>query len=268
MINRFSDRITICGLLCSAVLALTTVPASAGVGNAPVPKTTGNFNNPDVMPLQSSPFGATYEEWSARFWQWQFSLPVNANPIFDTADCSAGQSGHVWFLGGSALGFQTSPGVVTATANRACNVPPGTALFFPVVNNECSTIPGDQVPPFTSALTDLKPCARFASSFIDPSPGKLYVILDGVSIKALTQYEVSSPLFTFGPLPDNNVLQSFGLVAPAGTTAQSVSDGIQLMLHPLSAGKHVLHFHAETDLSPLGLPRFIQDITYYLTVGH
>jgi hypothetical protein len=65
-------------------------------------------------------------------------------------------------------------------------------------------------------------------------------------------------------MPDKNVLQSFGLFAPAGTLAHSVSDGIHLMLHPLSPGIHVLHFYAELDLGPIGGPKFIQDITYSL----
>src|SRR5690242_15482225 len=57
--------------------------------------------NPGVIPVNASPYGATYGEWSARWWQWAFSLPVDHHPLFDTADCSAGQSGPVWFLGAS-----------------------------------------------------------------------------------------------------------------------------------------------------------------------
>jgi len=57
-------------------------------------------NNPAVMPVNSNPHGASYGEWAARWWQWEFSLPTTGNPIFDTADCNAGQTGKVWFLGG------------------------------------------------------------------------------------------------------------------------------------------------------------------------
>jgi hypothetical protein len=257
---------TQCGVISVLVLALIPGTAFAVVPAVAIPKTVGNFNNPAVMPVNSSPFGLSYGQWSARFWQWQFSLPVNANPIFDTADCSAGQSGKVWFLGGSALPFEISPGVLLARVTRTCTVPSGTALFVPIVNNECSTIPGDQLPGFSPTPADLEPCAKFASSFI--VPGTLSASLDETRIKALTQYELASPLFTFGPLPDNNVLQFFGLVAPAGTTAQSVNDGIHLMLHPLSTGNHVLRFYAELDLGPIGGPKFIQDITYYIRVSH
>ncbi len=236
--------------------------AFAVVPGKPIFKAAGNFDNPAVMPVQSSPFGASYAVWSARFWQWEFSLPVTAHPLFETADCSAGQAGHVWFLGGTFLTFSPSPGVVLGQADRTCVVPPGTALFFPVVNNECSTIPGDQLPGFTTppiTPEKLQACAKFASSFIVAS--SLKATLDGVPINGLTQYDVTSPLFSFGPLPPDNL---FGV--PAGTTGSSVSDGIHLMLHPLSVGEHTLYFHAEEDLSPIGLPDFIQDITYHLIV--
>jgi hypothetical protein len=68
---------------------------------------------------------------------------------------------------------------------------------------------------------------------------------------------VQSPLYTFGPLPDNNL---FG--APAGTTSLSVADGVYVMLAPLSAGPHVIHFKGQ-------IPdfNFFIDITYHLTVG-
>jgi len=78
-----------------------------------------------------------------------------------------------------------------------------------------------------------------------------------------------SPLYTYGPLPDNNVLQYFGLDAPAGSTSLSVADGYFVMLAPLSAGHHTIHF--------AGVILFTQrrtdstssselDITYHLTV--
>jgi len=85
-------------------------------------------------------------------------------------------------------------------------------------------------------------------------------------LQDLESYRSQSPLFTFGPLPDNNVLQFFGVNAPAGTVSASVSDGVHLMLAPLSRGDHTLHFHGALDLSSIGGPTFVQDITYHLTV--
>jgi hypothetical protein len=264
--NRTSHRGVQAVLISALALQVFGTAAFAGVGaGQPFTKTKGNFDNPAVLPVQSHAFGTTYEELAAKFWQWEFSMPVTASAVFDTADCSTNQSGKVWFLAGSGAPFEVSPGVLQSVAHRNCKVPNGKALFIPVINAECSTISGDQLPPYEPTPVELKPCSQFASGFIDRS--KLIATVDGVPIKALAQYQVTSPLFTFGPLPYDNVLQSFGLDAPAGTTAQAVSTGIHLLLHPLSAGQHTIFLHAEVDVTPIGGPRLIFETTFHLTVG-
>jgi hypothetical protein len=42
----------------------------------------------------------SYEQWTAKWWQWAFSIPANMNPIGDKTgvDCAINQSGQVWFL--------------------------------------------------------------------------------------------------------------------------------------------------------------------------
>jgi len=59
-------------------------------------------------------------------------MPIDHHPLYDTADCSAGQSGPVWFLGGTFTTIEQSPGVVVGIANRTCTVPADKALFFPI----------------------------------------------------------------------------------------------------------------------------------------
>ena len=87
--------------------------------------------------------------------------------------------------------------------------------------------------------------------------------LDGRPIQNLPRFRAASPLFTYGPLPDDNVLQFFGFDAPEGATSLSAADGFYLMLAPLSVGQHTLHFTGtfETDIP------FTLDITYILTVA-
>src|ERR1043166_2405529 len=191
-----------------------------------------NLKNPRIFPLGSSPYGKTYGEWSAEHWKWTFSLPVDHHPLTDTADCSAGQSGPVWFLGGTFT-TTTEGNVTIATATRDCSVPPGKALFFPIINNECSTLEGNGT---TDA--ELRSCAKF---FQDHAHD-LTCTIDGVAVQNLDSYRAQSPLFTYGPLPDNNILESFGVNAPAGSTSASVADGVYVMLAPLSAGSHTIHF--------------------------
>jgi len=242
---RWSAR-SAAGLL---LAALVVVPASAG----------GGKDVAQVVPPDANPYGHSYAEWSALHWQWLYSMPVDKNPVFDTADCSEGQSGKVWFLGGTFALTVVEPGVNLGLVDRDCTIPAGTALFFPLVDNETSTIEGNG-----TTEAELRDLVGFFSDFIDPD--SLFCQIDGKSVQNLTTYRVQSPLFTFGPLPDNNVLQSFGVDAPEGSTSPAVSDGVFVMLKPLSVGTHLLHYGGTLDLSSIGGPVFIQDVTYHITV--
>src|SRR5437588_12909771 len=79
-----------------------------------------------VAPPESLPGGLSYPQWSAKWWQWEWSTPFAINPVFDTTgiDCGVNQSGPVWFLAGTS-GFN---------ATRNCIVPAGKMIFFPIIN--------------------------------------------------------------------------------------------------------------------------------------
>lgn len=227
-----------------AALALTPGPtARADTGN-----------DPRVMPVNSKPLGASYGEWAARHWQWLFSFPADEHPLADTAPITAGQSGQVWFLGGTFSAIELSPGVILGLDSRTGAIPPGKFLFFPLVDVESSTIEGNGDTP-----QELRDSAAFFANFIVPD--SLFLTIDGQPVGNLTDYRVQSPPFIFGPLPENNVL---GL--PAGSTSLSVADGVFVMLKPLPPGKHTIHFGGTIDLSPIGGVVFMQDITYTITV--
>ena len=234
-------------LLCLgyALPALATSPSLHSVVNA-------NGPNPTVLPVGSRPYGASYGEWSARFWQWAYSMPIDQHPLFDTAGCDEQQSGKVWFLGSSFAPTVTDGGQVVAIADRTCSIPSGTALFIPIVNSEASTIEGNG-----TTEAELRAAADFFQDFAQ----NLSCDVDGFVIQNLDGYRVQSPLFTFGPLPENNVLQWFGYDAPAGSTSDSVGDGVFVMLAPLAVGPHTIHFHGEVPAF-----NFLLDITYHLTV--
>ena len=42
-----------------------------------------------IFPVNSKPFGCTFEEWSARWWQWLLSIPKSINPAFDSTGANA-----------------------------------------------------------------------------------------------------------------------------------------------------------------------------------
>jgi hypothetical protein len=220
----------------------------------------GKNPNPRVLPPNSHAYGMTYAEWSARWWQWAISMPLDHHPLADTADCSTGQVGPVWFLGGS---FGAS-----ATVERKCSVPAGKAIFFPIVDLECSNLEG---PPFFGATAaDRRACARALIDSGGPDGSgdgvsNLFCEIDGVLLQDLTMYRVTSPNFDFvAPLTNN------ALGVPGGP-GESVGDGYYLLLAPLSArkllappsvGNHTIHFGGT-----LNYFNFTLDITYHLTVG-
>jgi hypothetical protein len=199
--------------------------------------------NPGVFSVSSRPYGFTYGEWSAKFWQWMLPIPSSTNPLNDKtgALCGQNQNGPVWFLPGSNLG----PVV------RNCTVPEGKAILFAALTSECSFAEY----PTDSTESQLRSCA------INQDEGGIpHVSIDGVDLQALNTYKVQSPLFNFN-FPKDNV---FG--APAGPT-QAVSDGIFIILQPLRPGDHSLHFSGVVIANPtLGTQSFAIDVTYHLTV--
>src|SRR4051812_21267521 len=73
------------------------------------------------------PYGQSYGQWAADWWQWALAQPAATNPLLDAtgARCANDQHGRVWFLAGTTGG----------DANRTCTVPRGTAILIPVLNN-------------------------------------------------------------------------------------------------------------------------------------
>jgi hypothetical protein len=215
--------------------------------------------NPGILPPNSKAFGKSYGEWSAEFWKWLYSMPTDQHPLFETADCSQNQAGKVWFLGGTFIVVaEPDTGVVVGTADRDCEVPTGTALFFPLVNLECNVFAGDG-----TNEKELRACAKKYGDLINVDD--LSAEVDGVKINNLQAYRVGSPLFEWGPLPENNVLTTPDVPVPAGTTSPAVGDGYYLLLAPLSSGKHTIDFKGRIVIPEFNLD-FRLDIHYDITV--
>ena len=244
-----SGRVRLSLAVGALVGALVGVVAAAPIaGAAP--------GRPSVVPVGSTVDGHTYGEWSAAWWQWAYSMPIDQHPLFDTAGCNTSQSGNVWFLGATFQTETTPNGQVTAITTRKCKVPSNTYLFVPILNSEAATLEGNG-----STEADLRAAAK---AFQDTAQN-MSISIDGVSVPNIGDYRVQSPLFTYGPLPANNVLASFGYDAPAGATSLSVGDGVYAMVEPLHYGHHTIHFHGEAPAF-----QFLLDITYNITVapGH
>ncbi len=263
------------------VMALVVAPSGVAQANP----------NPGVLPPDSNTFGRTYAEWSVAWWQWAFGTPYSQSAWTDEtgARCGVGQSGHVWFLAGVAN--------ASGTVTRDCTVPSETALFVPILNvewdQEDAPLNKQRVPvPYSEA--ELR---QIAASIIDATAG-LFITVDGAPVTLTDAYRIKSAPFTYTMSATDN---SYGLTC-TGTTAPvctildgrkvrtvpfpgltctggpnsmctagpvdayhpgAVGDGYYVMLAPLSAGQHTVHFGGTfTDWG------YTLNITYHLTVGH
>ncbi len=210
---------------------LSVLPSAPAAPNA----------NPTVLPPNSKPYGASYGEWGGRWWQWAYSIPAATNPVLDpTGEFAAeGQSGPVWFLAGTFGG----------TAERSVTVPAGKGLFFPIYDTIWVNTPEFGDPEWSP---EHEAWVRALLASIVESVSGLTCEIDGRAVENITAYRCQTPedgeyMVTF---PEDSVW------LPAGTYGPSVSDGYYLMLAPLSAGKHTIHFTAGDYL----------DVTYHITV--
>jgi hypothetical protein len=205
--------------------------------------------NPGVIPITQSPHGMTYGQWGAAWWQYVYSIPAANNPLFDEtgANCAVGQAqSKVFFLVGVIN--------VTGTATRNCTVPAGAMLFFPILNYENDNF----CPPINPPLSVAE--LQAGAKQVEDSVTALETDVDGVHLSNLFSYRAASPGAFSINFPDNNLFQFFGCNIPKGTYSPFVADGYWLMLAPLSAGKHTVHFSGSQ-------PGFSLDITYHLTVA-
>ena len=128
MTDRISIRTSGMLLLRATVLGLTIAPSFAGdFANQPLFKLLNakHANDASVAPVQSNPYGLSYSDWSAVWWQWAFSLPSGPGALlFGGADCSTGQFGPVWFLPGAVMNGATPRKEVNhITPARRCSSP-------------------------------------------------------------------------------------------------------------------------------------------------
>jgi hypothetical protein len=204
----------------------------------------GDTLNSELFSPDSKPYSNSFGDWTAKWWQWIFSVPGRDNPLTDSSgiNCAQKQNGPVWFLTGTTGG----------KVERACTIPSGIAILAPVMNAECSFLEF----PSVKTASDLIDCSQEDNDHTI----NLKTTLDGRQLKNLENYRVTSPLFNI-TIPQDNVLG-----APSGNT-RMVSDGFWVFLMPLTPGNHTLQFGGETPGNPTtGTNNFGVDVTYHITV--
>jgi hypothetical protein len=211
-----------------------------------------------VIPQQLT---ALYSQYAAKWWQYSLSIPVPQSPFLDQtgANFAVGQSGPVWYLSGTLC---VNPNGVLCTAAapavvvRNVTLPAGKFLFFPVLNAEADNInPGG--PDFTYTADQLR---AFAVQQQDAAEN-MVLDVDGRAVPDVGRFRFTSPPFAY-TLPENNIYSYItGINIPARTVYPAVSDGVYVMLAPLSPGHHTIHFAGDT-----GAGNFALDVTYHINV--
>jgi hypothetical protein len=142
-------------------VVLAKVLAAGGLRSKPAPAGGNGNPNPRVLPPQSKPHGKTYGEWEAKLWQASPSIPADPDNPF--------------FVGGAFGDEKTelSSSGVSGPTTVNFTIPPATALFFPMINAEYSSL---EAPPFHGATeAQQRACAN---EFIDNVTG-VFAEIDG-----------------------------------------------------------------------------------------
>lgn len=202
--------------------------------------------SPTIVPNPT--YGATYGEFSARWWQWLLSIPAAVNPNLDTTGehCGLGQYDDVWFLAGT---FGGPP------VTRTCTIPAGKPIFFPIINSLA----------FKPTGKDTLNSLRGIAAVFPNTVTALTVTVDGDSVDVLSNnYRARSPSFTI-IAPPKGIITPGALQSP-GNTDTLVSDGYWVLLPPLAATNttpHTIQIYGTTNATS---GNFVVDVTYKLYV--
>lgn len=239
----------------AGVCLLTATASSAVAGDL--------LFQPQIIPPNALLGKLGYEELLAKWSQWTLSFPASADPAADTAPQESNQSGPVWFLAG--LHASAAAGG-SGTVSRQITIPPGTALFFPVL----------------SVWSDNSGCPNFTDLTVEQlragNAGNWSAVtettctIDGVAVRGLadpqtTPYLIQSPAFSYTLADHDNLLAAdFGepCIPDGLTVSPAVAEGVCLLLTPLPPGNHTIHFVGI--VGPIEAP-FVQfDETYEVSV--
>jgi hypothetical protein len=210
--------------------------------------------DPRVFPLDSEPFGMSYENWTIQFWRWLCSIPADRNPVTDRTGlhCGEAQVGQPLFN----LAFSDMGG-----AERTCTLPAGQHLLIPlnVVFVSFAEFPGtlndDDLHRLAEEDESSKP---FIFLSVDGKDSSQLELIGGEKLTDLKQFRVHSRAFDVN-ITDNPI---FGLPGPT----RAVSDGYWVILEALSPGPHQIHFKARLT-NPLTDRLFYSvDVKYTITV--
>jgi hypothetical protein len=238
------SRVALCAAVAGLALLGTALRSSAGE---------------TVIPPSDLPYGLSYEEWSAKWWQWYMGLETNHIENVGSPDICSGPASHVRFLYGA-------PATTTVTGH--VEIGPDTPIFFAILgfiadNTAC---PVSDFGTNTSAQLGAEVEGAWTNVTVTTCT------IDGVAVEGLDNpftsiYDIVSPPFSYTIAEKNSIIS---LVEgedclPGGMTIYpAVAEGVYLMLAPLKPGKHKISFVGV--YGPVSSPNLKLDITYDIAV--
>lgn len=216
----------------------------------------------DEVPLaaaNASHYGKTMGEWAAAFWQWAYALPATDHPLLDTTGqhCGRGQSGDVFFLGGTLAGTLDGP------VERSCQIPQGKALLIPLINAAFDNggLPAEQHLGEEELRANLE---RYLAGTRDLS---LQIDAKVYDHDTLERHAVPVTSFAYR-LPAEDSLYKLWELEPEADSVTSLSGGYYVLVEPLPPGLHHIRIKGRA-INEANDPRddFEVDVTYHLQIG-
>ena len=174
------------------------------------------FFTPDTRP-----YGLTYGQWTAKWWQWLASIPTDTNPAVDEDGRNAAVNQtdpYVWFLAGTVGG---------KSVHRECMAPARRSILFPVINYEMNPL---EKPELKTGTELIRHVIEDEDDIIN-----LEATIDGRGVP-IFRVRSDPPLFSLALPPDNLFNTS------SGGTTNATSDGYWVFLKSLEPGEHSLYF--------------------------
>ena len=216
---------------------------------------------PVVIPPSALPYGYSYEEWSAKWWQWSLGLSTKNMEDVGKPDICSGPASIVRFLGG-VYGYGTN--IVT----RKITIAEGTPLFLTVlsVNDDNTACPG----PFGTSTAAQITAADVG--YWDSIATETTCTIDGVTVDGMENptnsiYDVVSPAFSYTTAEKDNdliLIEGEDCIPGGMTIYPAVADGVYLMLSPLKPGHHTIKYVGVG--GPLSAPTIDDEATYEIEV--
>ncbi|MFI5405632.1 MAG: hypothetical protein ACHQ1D_03875 [Nitrososphaerales archaeon] len=203
----------------------------------------------ELFPLDSKPFGLSYEDHIKNYWKLLLSLPVSNNPMEDKTGekCTTGQensNSSVFYLAGNTGGGS----VIT------CKIRSGLSVFIPIITVEASQA---EVPKAT--IDDLHKIARNDQDHVT----SLYLKVNNTEFnnQDLRGYRTHTKEFPV-------VFPNDALFGASAGPSMVVADGYYVLTKPLLVGNYTINIKSSLAcLNPDCLePTFASDIKYNLIV--